>query len=69
TLPGIRQLEYFRVYNRYGQLVFETKEQGKGWNGNIKGNNQASNTFVYQCQAIDYLGKTVKKSGSFVLIR
>jgi gliding motility-associated-like protein len=69
VLAGIRQLDYFRVFNRYGQLVFETKEQGKGWNGNIQGNNQSTNAFVYQCQAIDYLGKTIKQSGTFVLIK
>jgi len=69
VLAGIRQLDYFRVFNRYGQLVFETKEQGKGWNGNIQGNNQGTNAFVYQCQAIDYLGKTIKQSGTFVLIK
>jgi hypothetical protein len=34
---GISVLDYFRVYNRYGQLVFNTSETGKGWDGKIDG--------------------------------
>ena len=68
-LAGIRQLDYFRIYNRYGQIVFETKQIGSGWNGNIAGNNQGTNAFVYHCQAVDYLGKTITQSGTFVLIK
>ncbi|OYW78833.1 MAG: hypothetical protein B7Z27_06680, partial [Sphingobacteriia bacterium 32-37-4] len=30
---GIAQLNYFKIYNRWGQLIFSTAEMGKGWNG------------------------------------
>ncbi|TAD94042.1 MAG: PKD domain-containing protein [Bacteroidetes bacterium] len=69
TLAGMRQLNYFRVYNRYGQLVFETRAIGRGWDGRIKGELQATSAFVYDCQAIDYTGKLAKSSGTFTLIR
>ena len=68
-LAGMRQLDYFRIFNRYGQLVFETKMIGKGWDGRIKGELQGSNSYVYMCQAVDYLGKVVQQKGSFALIR
>ena len=29
-LVGIRSLDYFQVYNRWGQLVFQTKAAGQG---------------------------------------
>lgn len=69
VLAGMRQMEYFRIYNRYGQLVFETREQGKGWNGTIGGVAQPNAAFVYNCKAIDYLGNPVMASGTFILVR
>jgi gliding motility-associated-like protein len=69
VLAGMKQLFYFRVYNRYGQLVFETKQPGRGWDGNINGIPQSSNAFVYSCEAEDFTGKVVKQNGTFVLVR
>jgi len=66
---GLRSLEFFRVYNRWGQLVYTTSEIGKGWNGKLAGVDQASGTFVFYAQAIDYLGNPVIKKGTVVLIR
>lgn len=68
-LAGMRQLDYFRIYNRYGQLIFETKTPGAGWDGTIMGRPQQSNSFVYDCSATDYLGKKATAKGTFVLIR
>ena len=69
TLAGMQRMNFFRIYNRYGQLVYETNRIGAGWDGRIKGNLQASNAYVYQCQAVDYAGQTVTVKGSFVLVR
>ncbi|HMP93212.1 MAG TPA: PKD domain-containing protein, partial [Phnomibacter sp.] len=68
-LAGMESLTYFRIFNRYGQLVFETKRQNTGWDGRLNGLPQASGAYVYQAQAIDYQGNVVKASGTFVLIR
>lgn len=68
-LVGMRNLDFFNVYNRWGQLLFTTKELGKGWDGNFKGVPQASGTYVYTAQAIDYLGNLVQRKGTVVLIR
>jgi gliding motility-associated-like protein len=69
VMAGIAQLVFFRVYNRWGQLVFSTSEVHKGWDGMIGGAKQSSQNFVYMVQAVDYTGKTIVKRGSFVLIR
>jgi gliding motility-associated-like protein len=69
VLAGIKFFDYFRVYNRYGQLVFETTTPGKGWNGTINGQPQASGTYVYECRATDYTGQKTITKGNFVLIR
>jgi gliding motility-associated-like protein len=36
TFYGIKQLKYFRVYNRWGQLFYQTQTLKQGWNGNIQ---------------------------------
>jgi gliding motility-associated-like protein len=69
VLAGVKQLNFFRVYNRWGQMVFSTSEVNKGWDGNLGGSKQATDNFVYMVQAIDYLGKVIVKRGNFVLVR
>ena len=66
---GIRELNYFRVYNRWGQLVFSTSEIGKGWDGTIKGQPQSTANFVYMAQGVDYTGRVIFKKGNVMLIR
>lgn len=69
VLAGMQRLDFFRVYNRYGQLVYATSAIGQGWDGRLKGDMQGSAGYVYTVQAIDYNGIVVKQSGSFLLIR
>jgi len=66
---GIRQLQYFRVFNRYGQLVFQTSEVGKGWDGTLGGKLQQTGTYVWTVSGIDYTGKSLLKRGTAMLIR
>ena len=66
---GITTLRYFRVYSRWGQLLFSTNEPGKGWDGTYNGNGQPSGTYVFSTEGSDYLGKTVFRKGTSVLIR
>lgn len=68
-LAGMQQLEYFRIFNRYGQLVFDTRTEGRGWDGRVNGIPQPAGTYVYQCSAIDYRGNRQMVKGNFVLIR
>jgi gliding motility-associated-like protein len=66
---GIDKLEYFRVYNRWGQLVFSTTENRKGWDGRIKGQLQNTGTFVWLVKAVDYSGKSFFAKGTVTLIQ
>jgi gliding motility-associated-like protein len=66
---GIQRIDYFRVYNRWGQLVFSTNINGQGWNGQINGKPQTTNTYVWMVKAVDYLGKPVFQKGTATLIR
>lgn len=66
---GIQQLHFFRIYNRWGQLVFHTSQLGAGWDGRIGSSTPQSGTYVYMVQGVDYLGRVVTKKGTVVLVR
>jgi gliding motility-associated-like protein len=59
----------FRVYNRSGQLVFETRDWTKKWDGTVKGIKQASDVYVWILQYTDVKGKKVFQKGTTLLIR
>ncbi len=68
-LMGMRSLKLFRIYNRWGQLLFTTSEKGKGWDGTFKGSQQDPGTFVWMAEGETYLGENIKKQGTVVLLR
>jgi gliding motility-associated-like protein len=66
---GIRKIEYFNIYNRWGQLVFTTQNSNNGWDGSIGGEVQNTGVFVWLVKAIDYTGKPYFQKGTITLIR
>ena len=68
-LVGVKKLNYFTFHNRWGQLVFNSSTADKGWDGKVNGNRQDPSGYVFMAEGIDYLGKTIFKKGTFVLIR
>ena len=66
---GIAKLDYFRVFNRFGQMVFQTTELEKGWNGRINGELQNNGAYVWMASGTDYTGRKVVRKGTAVLIR
>ncbi|MGN6804104.1 MAG: gliding motility-associated C-terminal domain-containing protein, partial [Ginsengibacter sp.] len=66
---GIRQLNYFRVYNRLGQLIYSTTLQKQGWDGTFRGRPQDPGVYVWIAEGVDYLGKKLVRKGSVTLIR
>ncbi len=68
-LIGMKSLDAFRVYNRWGELVYSTTEVEAGWDGNFKGQPQSTGTFVWYAAGTNYLGKKIEKKGTVVLIR
>ncbi len=66
---GIRSTEYFRVFNRYGALMFETKQWMQGWDGTIKGKKASSGTYVWVIKGIDRNGKVVEMKGTVILVQ
>ncbi len=68
-LIGMKSLAYFKVYNRFGEMVFYTTRVNDGWNGIFKGKPQDTATFVWEAAGVSFTGKFRKKKGYVVLIR
>ncbi len=70
-LVGIQQLYYFRVYNRWGNLIFETNSgnPASGWDGKYKGLLQPVETYTWVAEGIDIDGIIIKKSGNTILLK
>lgn len=68
---GIKKLDYFKIFNRWGQLLFESDDIKIGWNGIYNNVAQNMETYVYEVSAETYLEKNPKflKTGTFRLIR
>jgi gliding motility-associated-like protein len=78
---GIEHLNYFRVFDRWGQLMYEYKGEKRGpvvynmlqstigWDGTFKGKGVNTGTFVWLAEGITAAGKTVFRKGSVTLIR
>ena len=69
VLLNVLELKYFRVFDRWGKIVFETNDLNKSWDGTYKGIKQPMDTYTWSCQGLDANGVTLGRSGQSVLIR
>jgi len=65
----IKELKYFRVYNRWGQLMFETHTLGQGWDGTFNGQPQVMDVYTWIVEATGEDGVHYKKAGNSILMR
>lgn len=65
---GLNDLE-FRVFNRFGQLIFESRDAAKKWDGRLDGQMQPTGTYIWLLRYTDYSGRRVNETGSTLLIR
>jgi gliding motility-associated-like protein len=66
---GLKSFTYFRIYNRYGNMVFSTIDPRVGWDGKISNTEQGSGVFVWVAEGVDYTGKTLFRKGVTSIIR
>jgi gliding motility-associated-like protein len=69
TVAGLKQFDYFRIYNRWGNMVYSTTNPSLGWDGTFGGYKQPPGTYVFAAHGTDYLDKPVFRKGTLVLIR
>jgi gliding motility-associated-like protein len=58
----------FRIYNRWGELVFETTNKEKGWDGKYKGVLQEMDAFAYILDVTFTDNSKILKKGNITLI-
>ncbi|MEI9912719.1 MAG: gliding motility-associated C-terminal domain-containing protein [Bacteroidota bacterium] len=65
----LKTLKHFSIYNRWGQIVFTTKDSTQPWDGKYKGREQASGTYVWVAEGEYEGGKKFNEKGMVTLIR
>ncbi|MFN9941879.1 MAG: gliding motility-associated C-terminal domain-containing protein, partial [bacterium] len=68
-LVGISRLIYFRVFNRWGQLLFETNDPAQLWDGTFNGQKQPLETYVWIAEGIGENGIKIVRRGQTILLR
>jgi gliding motility-associated-like protein len=66
---GVREISVFRVFNRWGELVFETNDINQGWDGTFNGEPMFPAVFVYYVEGICTNNQVIVKQGNVTLIR
>lgn len=68
-VTGYFKLNGLRIFNRWGQLVYETKDLNMMWSGKYNGQNATVGTYYWVIEGIDLFGKMLRQHGSVTLIR
>jgi gliding motility-associated-like protein len=66
---GMTAIHYFKIFNRYGQMVYSATDPSRGWDGSFNGKRQTTDTYVWIIEGKDYLGNNIKRKGTVTLIR
>ncbi len=65
---AIQQYSFF-IFNRYGQLIFQTSDYATGWDGTYKGKEQPVDTYVYRIRFTNIFGYVSENNGTVLLLR
>jgi gliding motility-associated-like protein len=66
---GLVGLNYFRIFDRWGNKVFETKNIDEGWDGSFNGKPQPQGVYVYDVEAVTSTGTTFHREGNVTLLK
>ena len=66
---GISRIQFLRIFDRWGKLVFETSDMNKAWDGNLNGSPLPIDTYAWIVSGFGENGKEVLRKGNVTLIR
>ncbi|MBU6261747.1 MAG: PKD domain-containing protein, partial [Bacteroidetes bacterium] len=66
---NIAKLNYFRIYDRWGKLVFETNNLTESWNGLVNGKQAPLESYAWTVACVDADGKLLLRKGMVTMIR
>lgn len=58
-----------KIFNRWGQLVFETNDMNKGWDGTYEGKPCKPDVFIYKAEGTGRKGQRTELAGNVTLLR
>jgi len=58
-----------RIYNQWGQMIFQSLDPSRGWDGTYRGQNQPTAVYIYNVEVMFKDGTTAIKKGTITLIR
>jgi gliding motility-associated-like protein len=65
---GIRKMDW-RIYNRWGQMVYRTTSRKHSWDGTFKGKMQPMDVYTYTLDVEFSDGKKYRKTGDITLLK
>jgi gliding motility-associated-like protein len=69
NVDAVKQYDLW-IYNRWGQLVFETDEIAEGWNGRYKDNKDVQlGAYTWKIRYVDNLGEAKTQIGHVTILR
>lgn len=66
---GVKSIRYFRIFNRWGQLLFSTSTLNHGWDGKFGGVEQANGVYVWMVEGFTKDDRPITRKGTIMLIR
>jgi gliding motility-associated-like protein len=66
---GLKTFNYFKLFNRWGKLIFETSNVNGTWDGKLNGKEQDVDAYTYLLDYVTFKDEHVTKTGSVILIR
>lgn len=69
TSKVVTSLDYFRVFDEWGRMVFETRSINDGWDGKVNGQPVSVDVFAYILQGKCENGEEVVKYGNITLVK
>ncbi len=68
NLSGNISIDYFQIFNRWGEKVYEHNPSSKGWDGSYQGMPAANGVYSYSLR-YSYLGRYFTKTGEVMMVR
>jgi gliding motility-associated-like protein len=59
----------FKIFNRWGELLFITNDLSQGWDGRYKGTKMPEGPYVFRAKLTDLAGRTSDRAGNILLLR
>ena len=66
---GIVQFRSFKIFNRWGELIYQSGNETPGWNGIVNGKPQASQVVVWMAEGTGVDGRLHVRKGTAMLVR